>query len=1035
VKLSELSVKRPVFATVLALLLAAFGVMAFDQLSTREYPDIAPAQVSIRTAYDGAAADVVETRITQPIEDEISGIEGIRSIRSTSSDGGSSINIEFELARDIDAATNDVRDKVSRASRRLPVEAEKPVVTKADSDASPVIYISVEAESMPVMELTDYAERYIVDRFAVLPGVASVNVFGSGSKSMRIWVDRHKLAARELTVSDLVAALRRENLELPAGRLESEMMEFPVRLERSYRTAEDFRSLVIATGDNGHLIRLGEIARVELASETGRRLFITNGRESMAMGIVKQSNANTVDVLEAINAEVVAVAEDLPPGMGISASGDASAFIRAAINGVYLAMFATIALVSLVILLFLGTLSATLIPVVCIPLSLLGATIALQVAGYSINLITLLAMVLAIGLVVDDAIVVLENIYRRVEEGEPPLLAAINGARQVGFAVVATTVVLLAVFTPIFFLQDVMGTIFSELAVAICVAVVVSSVMALSLVPMLCSKLLGRRTRQSWLGRGMEKVMHRAGALYASSLRHTLRQPWIPPACVLLALGVGYQLANAVQSEYAPIEDQDTLFAIASAQEGTSIPAMRHIIEQLQQPALDIQQDGSITRVLWLSPFFGSTAPTQAFSRISMVPWNERDYTAFELKDRLMAEWRNIPGIRVMAFLPSGLGSRGASSPVQFVLQGQNYEELVAWRDTVMDAAAESGLFAGLNSDLKETQQQVHIRIDRSRAAALEVSVQEIGETLQALMTEREASTYSDEGEEYPVIVQLESGQRVTPEDISNVFVRSRGGELIQLSNLLSSENRAGIGSLNRYNRMRAVTISGGLAPGVTLGQALAFLDRTVDEKLPPQAKTDYRGQSLDYKESSADIYFTFGLALLILFLVMAAQFESFVHPTVVMISVPLALVGGLAGLVVTGHTLNIFSQIGLLMLIGIATKNGILLVEFINQMRDQGHEFEQAIVEACKIRLRPVLMTTISTLAGAVPLVAMAGPGSVSRNVLGVVILFGVSLATLFTLYLVPGLYKLLARHTASPEAIARKIAALQQHTAEGER
>ena len=1030
-KLSELSVKRPVFATVLSLLLAAFGAMAFSQLSTREYPDVSPAQVSITTEYIGAAADVVETRITQPIEDEISGIEGIRSIRSTSTDGISSINIEFELSRDIDAATNDVRDKVSRAVRRLPVEAEKPVVAKADSDSSPIVYISLDSESMSVMELTDYAKRYVVDRFSVLPGVAAVNVFGSGSKSMRIWVDRHQLAARELTVSDLVTALRRENLELPAGRLESEMMEFPVRLERSYRTEADFRSLVIALGDDGHLIRLGEIARVEVGAETNRLLFFSNGQEAMALGVIKQSNANTVDVLSAIKAQVESIRGDLPPGVGIAMSGDASAFIQAAITGVYWTMFITIFLVALVILLFLGNLSATMIPVVCIPLSLLGATIALELGGYSINLITLLAMVLAIGLVVDDAIVVLENIYRRVEDGEPPLLAAIAGARQVGFAVIATTAVLLAVFTPIFFMQDAAGRIFTELAVAICAAVVVSSLLALSLVPMLCSKLLGRGRSKSWLGRGMDALMSWLGEAYAGSLRLTLRQPWLPFVGVLLALGAGYQLLSMVKSEYVPIEDQDTVFAIATAQEGTSVEAMREIIETLQEPVLEARKDGSISRVVWISPFFGSTATTSTFSRVTLVPWDQRDYTAFELKDRLMAQWKTIPGIRVMAFMPAGLGARGANSPVEFVLQGQNYKELASWRDTVMDAAAESGLFGVLNADLKETQQQVHIEIDRSRAAALGISSREIGETLQALMTDQEVSTYNEGGEEYPVIVQLESEQRVTPEDISNVFVRSRNGELIQLSNLLRSESIAGIGTLNRYNRMRSVTISGDLAAGVSLGQALDFLDQTVHEKLPVQAKTDYRGQSLEYRESSAGIYFTFGLALLILFLVMAAQFESFIHPTVIMITVPLALVGGMAGLVVTGMTLNIFSQIGLLMLIGIATKNGILLVEFINQMRDEGHEFEQAIVEACKLRLRPVLMTTISTLAGAIPLILMSGPGSVSRNVLGVVVLFGVSVATVLTLYLVPGLYKLLARNTSSPETIARRIEALRKRVA----
>lgn len=1026
--LPEVSVKRPVFATVIALLLAAFGSMAFTQLATREYPDVSPAQISISTDYSGAAADVIETRITQPIEDEISGIDGIKSIRSSSRDGRSTINIEFELSRDIDGAANDIRDKVSRVIRRLPDDAEQPRVQKSDSDAFPIVYISLEAGSMPVMELTDYAQRYIVDRFAVLPGVSSVNVFSSGSKSMRIWIDRMKLAARQLTVSDVVDSLREENLELPAGRIESTTMEFPIRLQRSYRSEQDFRELVLKVGEDGQLVRLGEVAKVELGSSQSRFLFITNGSDSMAMGIVKQSNANTVLVLEAINAEIEAIARDLPDGMAISTSGDASAFIRAALSGVYWAIFLTTGLVALVILLFLGNMSATLIPVVCIPLSLMGATIALQAYGYSINLITLLAMVLAIGLVVDDAIVVLENIYRRIEKGEPPLLAAYKGATQVGFAVIATTVVIVAVFTPIVFMQDNMGRLFSELAVAICAAVIVSSVMALSVVPMMCGNLLKANHKQSVIEKFMTPLMSALEMGYSRSLRYTLTQPWVPVLGTLVALGAGYFLAANLKNEYAPIEDQDTIMMSAIAPEGTGVDTMRGIIEQLQAPVLEMKEQGGIGRVLFLSPGRGGTAPTTAFSRISLLPWDERDFTVFELRDQLLEKWKTLPGIRVMAFLPSGISRGGPDSPVQFVLQGQNFEELAEWRDKIMDAAVSSGMFGRLNSDLKETQQQIHIRIDRNRAAALGVSVREIGQTLQSLMTDLEVTTYSEEGEEYPVIVQLQPDQRVSPEDIGNVFVRSStSGKLIQLSNVLHSESVADIATLNRYNRMRAVTISGGLSPGVSLGEALQFLENTVQKELPSKAKVDYKGQSLEYKESSSGIYFTFGFALLVLFLVMAAQFESFVHPSVIMITVPLAIVGGLLGLVVTGQTLNIFSQIGLLMLIGIATKNGILLVEFINQVRDTGVEFTEAIIKGCQLRLRPVLMTTISTLVGATPLVLMTGPGSVSRNVLGVVILFGVSLASILTLYMVPGLYKLIAKNTSSPESLARELKAMQ--------
>ena len=1028
--LPDLSVRRPVFASVIALLLACFGLMAFLQLATREYPDLSPVQVSVDTAYEGAAADVIEKRITQPLEDEIGGIEGIRAIRSASNDGRSRIDVEFDLGRDIDSAANDVRDRVARAERRLPDEAERPRITKADSETVPLNYISLEAESLSMMEITDYAERYIVDRFAVLTGVAAVNVYGGAQRSMRIWIDRDKLSARQLAVSDITDALRRENLELPAGRLDSEALEFPVRVQRAYRTADDFRELVIRRGGDGHLLRLGEVARVEEGAASNRRIFVTNGRDSMSMGIVKQSSANTIEVLDAVRAEIEAIQRDLPPGMALSASGDASAFIRAAIAGVYWAIGLTIGLVALVILLFLGTLRATLIPVVCIPISLFGALIALQALGYSLNLITLLAMVLAIGLVVDDAIVVLENIYRRIEEGEAPLLAAARGAQQVGFAVIATTAVLLAVFSPVLFLQDASARLFVELAATIASAVVVSSLMALSLVPMMCSQLLVRSERRSLLTRLMDSPMQHLRQSYERSLRALLPRAWLMLPLVLLSIAAIVPLHSALQQEYVPVEDQDTVLAMISAREGTNIESMRAIIEELQPPLLELQREGSLTRVLFVSPFRGSTTPSTAFSRISMVPWNERDYSAFDLRARVLRDWKDLPGLRTMAFLPTGLGQRGPNTPVQFVLQGPDYETLAAWRDVVLDRARQSGLFGRLDSDLKETQQQVHIAIDITRAAALDVSTREVAEALQALMTEQEVTTFSVDGEEYPVIVQLEDEQRVTPGDIENVQVRGADGQLIPLANLLRIENRGGIATLNRYNRLRAATINANLAPGVSLGDALDFLDGVVESDLPADAKVAYKGESLDYKESGGDILFAFGLALLVLFLVMAAQFESFVHPTVIMVTVPLALVGGLFGLLVTGETFNLFSQIGLLMLLGIATKNGILLVEFINQVRDEGETFDEAIIRASVLRLRPVLMTTISTLAGAVPLVLMTGPGSASRNVLGVVVLFGVSIATVFTLYMVPAVYRVIARRTGSPEAIARRMRAL----AEGE-
>jgi multidrug efflux pump len=1011
-------------------MMAVFGLFAFDQLSTREYPDISPAQVSVSVSYPGAAADIVENRITQILEGELSGIEGIKAMRSTSIDGRSSINIEFNLGRNIDEAANDVRDRVSRVRRRLPEEAQDPTVNKADSDGRPIIFISLVAEGWSSMELTDYAERYVKDRFAVIPGVASVNIFGGANPSMRIWVDRQKLLARGLTVLDVSNALSAENVELPAGRIESDTREFPVRISRAYQTESDFRNLVIARGADGHLVRLGEVAEVGLDRENRRRVFMVNNVDSMAIGVVKQSTANTVEVLDGVHKEMLAIKETLPPGMDIRSSGDASEFIRAAISNVYGTIAATLVLVALVLWLFLGNWRALLIPVVCIPLSLLGSLVALWQFGYSVNLITLLAMVLSIGMVVDDAIVVLENIHRRVEQGEPPLLAATYGARQVGFAVIATTVVLVAVFVPIGLMQDNTGQIFAELAVAISSAVICSTILALTMVPMMCSKLLHKGDSDNVVVRFVERGMNGLSRRYENSLRVSLKILVLPLVLAIIAGGAAYFLYHDLEQEYAPSEDQGTLMAMIFAEEGTSIEKMRTILEQLSAPMTDKIDSGELTRVLFVSPFFGRQTPNSAFARISFISWDERDFSVFDLQGELMREWSSIPGIRAMAFVPNGLSRGGGNNPIEFVIQGDNWDSVIQWRDLVLNKARASGLFAGLRADLKETQQQVHIKVDKNRAAALGVSVADIGSTLQALMAEQEASQFVSDGLEYPVIMAVVDNQRDTSEDIKNVYVRSgTTGNLIALANLVTIENRADVASLERYNRLRSVTLSGGLAPGVSIEQGLSFLEQTAAEVLPSQAKIDYKGESLEFKEASSGLLFTFGFALLVLFLVMAAQFESFVHPTVIMFTVPLAIAGGLLGLWVTNSTFNIFAQVGFLMLIGIATKNGILLVEFINQLRDEGQEFSEAIIGACKLRLRPVIMTTVSTVVGAIPLVLATGPGEASRNVLGIVILFGVAIAALLTLYVVPGFYKLLARRTQSPEAVAHQLADLEKN------
>ena len=1026
--LSDVSVKRPVFATVISLLLVSLGTLSFMELPVREYPDITPAVVSVRTNYIGASAEVIETRITQVLEGEISGIGGIKNIESSSVDGQSRINIEFNLDQDIDDAANDIRDRVTRMLNRLPDDVELPRVMKQDSDARPVLWMSLlDDGGRSHMEMTDYVDRYIVDRLATISGVSSIRVMGTGRPSMRIWLDRLALAARDLTVTDIEDTLRRENVELPAGRLDSRDKEFTARIARNYQTAEDFRQLVLKKGDDGHLIRLGEVAKVEVGPRDTRRVFRTNGLNTVGLGVIKQSTANTVEVLDAVKAEVSRINTELPEGMTLVYSSDESVFIREAIKSVYITIGITTTLVTLVILIFLGSIRSMLIPALTIPICLISAFIILAAFGFSINLITLLALVLSIGLVVDDSIVVLENIHRRIESGEAPLLAAYNGTRQVAFAVIATTVVLVSVFAPIVFLKDNIGRIFSELAVTISAAVIFSSVLALSLAPMLCSKMLKPRGTE---GRGVKTVDHlfkSLADLYGHLLRIAIRHSWMV-VCLVIAVAYGaYVLFNSLPQEYAPKEDTGNFSYSIQGAEGTGIAKMMELVKKVEVPLQPYVDSGVVQRAFLMLPSFSGNANT-AFGGTSLSPWNERDIEVEELLNRMNREWSKIPELRIFAFTRSGLSRDSGGQPIQFVIGGTNYHELAQWRDRILRRIEDYPGLARVDSDLKETQPQIVVHVDKDRAAELGVSVQSVGRTLATLMSDQQITTYVVDGEEYDVVIEAKPEQRTTPDDMTNIYVRSsRSGQLIPLANLTRVENIAGPGNLNRYNRLRAVTISADVVEGYSVGDALEFLEQTVTEELPQTARIDYKGESLEYKESTGKIYFTLGIALLVVFLVLAAQFESFIHPLVIMMTVPLAVAGVLIGLYVTGNTINIYSQIGMIMLIGIAAKNGVLIVEFINQLRDGGMEFEQAIIEAAHIRFRPVIMTTLSTVMGSVPLILATGAGEVSRTVLGVVLFFGVSFATLLTLFVVPVFYHLMARHTGSPGTVARKLEELE--------
>lgn len=1019
--LSDISVTRPVFASVISLLLIAFGLVAFDRLPLREYPDIDPPIVSISTGYPGAAASIVETRITQVIENRISGVEGIKYISSSSEDGRSRITIEFDVERDIEAAANDLRDRVSRILDNLPEEADPPEVQKSDSSDDVIFWFSLISDRMDTLALTDYAKRYLEDRFSILPGIASIRISGGLDYSMRIWIDRQKLAARGLTVADIEKALRSENVELPAGDIESKDRQFTVRLQRSYRTPDDFKGLVLASGEGGYLVRLGDVATVEKSAVEDRTVFRGNGQSMVGIGIIKQSKANTIAVVEAAKAEGKRLAESLPEGVQLLESYDTSIFIRNAIREVYITLGIAAGLVVFVIYLFLGSLRATLIPAVTLPVSLIATSILLYAFGFSVNLLTLLGIVLAIGLVVDDAIVVLENIHRRLEAGETPLVAAYRGTRQVGFAVLATTIVTVAVFLPITFLEGDLGRLFSEFAMTVAVAVLFSMLVALTLCPMLASKLLKHSGQKAPM---VDRVFKYVREGYAYLLGGVLRAPLLMILLFAGLLAGSVWLYKHIPSEYAPKEDRGAFFINVTGPEGASFAFMEDYIDEVEKRLLPYFQSGEAMRILVRAPGgFGSSAFNSGIAIVTLADWGKRR-SAWEIMDEIRGKLLDLPGVRISTIMRQGF-SGGSSRPVQFVLGGGTYEELAKWRDIILAKLRENnpGL-VGIDYDYKETKPQINVIIDKNRAGDLGVSVTDIGRTLETMLGSRRVTTYIENGEEYDVLIEgMREGQR-TPTDIQNIYVRStKSGKLIPLASLVKIEEFADSNRLNRYNRIRSITLDAGLEEGYTLGQALTHLEGLVRAHLPETAVIDYKGESLNYKRSGKSLYFVFALGLVVVFLVLAAQFESYVHPFVIMLTMPLAMAGALGGLYLLGGTLNVYTQIGLIMLVGLASKNGILIVEFTNQLRDKGVEFRQAIIEASALRLRPIVMTSVTSIAGAVPLVLSSGAGSETRVAIAIVIMSGVASSTLFTLFIVPAAYSLLARKTGSPGDVRRQL------------
>lgn len=1034
-RLSDLSIQRPVFATVLSLLLVAFGLLALERLPLQEYPSIDPPVVSIDTRYPGASASVVETRITQTLEDRIAGVEGIELITSTSEDGRSRINIEFRLDMDIDAAANDIRDRISGALRNLPDDADPPEVEKADSSEEVVLWLSLFGSGYTIPQLTDYADRYLVDGFSVQPGVARVRIGGGREYAMRVWIDRNAMAARNLTVSDIENALRAENVELPAGSLESRERQFIVRLPRAFAEPEDFKRLALTQGDDGYLVRLGDVARVEIGSVEDRSIFRANGVPMVGLGIMKQSTANVLEVSKGVQAELERVQDSLPEGMTLSLNYDSSLFVSNAIQQVVMTLFIALALVVIVIFLFLGNLRATLIPAITVPIAIIGTFMALALMGFSINLLTLLALVLAIGLVVDDAIVVLENIHRRMHDhGETPLVAAFRGTRQIAFAVIATTVVLVAVFVPLGFMQGNVGRLFSEFALTLAVSVAISSVLALSLAPMLASKLLKPSMHDSRIAQGVQSLLMVSQRLYRTMLEAVLKARLLVLAVFLALIAATVWLADQLPSEYTPQEDRGSFMIMVNGPEGATFDYMMDYMDEIEVRLKPLLDSGELERVVIRAPRgFGNIENfNSGFGIVSMADWDQRR-DAWAIMDEVRAHLDSLPGVQASPVMRQGFGQR-ISKPVEFVLGGGTYEELAEWRDLLLQhIRADNPRLIDLDSNYKETQPQLRVEIDYTRAADLGVTVNEIGRTLEVMLGGRNMTRYLSDGQEYDVIVEGDRANQSSPRTLDNLQVRSaRSGELIPLASLVTFSDTAGASTLNRFNRLRSITIEADLASGYALGEALEYLEAAAAEVLPPQAQTDVSGASRDFRLASGATLYLMILGGLVVFLVMAAQFESFVHPLVIMLTVPLAMSGALLGLLLTDQSLNIYSQVGLVMLIGLAAKNGILIVEFVNQLRDEGMAFHDALIEASVVRLRPILMTAVTTIAGAIPLIISSGAGAESRMVIGTVIMAGVTAATLFTLFIVPVAYDLLARHTGSPNAIKRQLEAEMANSTE---
>lgn len=1002
--ISDFCIRRPVFATVLSLLIVLVGLISYERLSVREYPAIDEPVVSVITSYKGASPEVIESQVTKPLEDQLSGIEGVDVMTSRSRSERSLINIKFDLSRSPDAAAADVRDKVSRARRFLPDEVDEPIINKVEADSTPIVYIGVQMGENSAIEASDYINRYIKTRLSVLPGAAEVRVFGERLPAMRVNVDRIRLAGFGLTVQDIEDALRRQNVLIPAGRIESKLREFSVVSSTDLQTIEQFEDIVVAHR-NGFPIRLVEVADIAVGPAEERILARFNGQDSLTIGVTKQSTANPLDLSKAVRAEVEEINQNLPGGMRLTISYDSSIFIQKSIDSVYATIIEATLLVTLVILFFLRNVRASLIPIVTIPVSLIGGLGIMYAFGFSINTLTLLAMVLAIGLVVDDAIVVLENVYRHIERGMDRVQASFLGIKEIGGAVIAMTLTLVAVFAPLAFATGRTGRLFIEFALTLAGAVFVSGFVALTLTPMMCAVMLRPQKQHGRIYSLIEGWLNGLTRAYRSALIRALRyRNWVLVGGLVVALGSGY-LFTIIKSELAPIEDRGVIFGVVNAPEGSTLEYTLDSVKQIENMyAQQAETEG-------YQAIIGFPTVTDSFAILRLKPWEQRERSQQDIARGLQPQFSALPGVRAFPTNPPSFGQRATSKPVEFVIMSQMpYAELAQVVAAFTDQLQDYPGLQNIDTDLRLNTPELRVEMDRDKLADLGVSVDTVGRTLESLLGGRQVTRFEEDGEQYDVIVQVDKPFRANPSDILDIFVRNEANEMVPLNAFLSVNESVSPQSLNHFNRLRAVIIQAAVAPGYALGEVLDHMQSVAAESLPPTVQTDLDGQSREFRDSSGSMYFIFLMALAFIYLVLAAQFESWRNPLIIMLSVPLSMTGALFALWLSGGTLSIYSQIGLVTLVGLITKHGILIVEFATQLRDEGMSLYHAVVRACEMRLRPILMTTGAMVLGVVPLALSTGAGSESRQQIGWVLVGGLSFGTLLTLFVVPAAYTLVA-------------------------